>query len=666
MNKLKFAIVALCLCLITPIFKYIKVDATRDRAIEEMRYESFVLIDENGYPKEIQLEDISSVEKEVTVQEKYEVVENIGGEVVETFASEQEAMLAVEELEETQDEELVIQPFNLREIRYGTVYITTNENYSEYTTVHNGEDGYISGAYGRDAAYIGEFNGKIRAKIAGVVADFNPSDVDVVAYGTSPVSYYIEEDGYLMHYFVYGSKNIYSALRVGYDLDYLEENVKYYSYDGHYFYTKYEKMIQDYQKGVYSQSVNPETPYYNYFQYLSHRSTSSLTKEEFDQYTRKVLETEAAYQSSKFYEIGQYLLASQNKHTVNALLMYGVGYNESNIGRSSIALNKNNLFGHSAYDDNPFDGADTYKSVQESIDAHAYGFVSKLYLDFSDWRHKGPHLGDKEAGMNVRYASDPYWGEKAACRGYYISEQPKDYGMNAMGIIKGAFSTCALYKEPSTKAKIITNLIDLSNVPVLILEEVEAENIKWYKIASDTPLVDDRSKHNYSLIYKPERDYLYIQADKVQVVWEGVGVFEEETPSVVDPNVTIPELENGHKIKLMDENTFVVETKTTVKDIKSVHENVIVKKGDTEITDEKAPIGTGYSVIIADKTYAVVKLGDVNGDGALSPSDYVKVKNHIMKVSTLEGAYLLGADISGDGSITPSDYVKIKNAIMAN
>ena len=102
-NKLKFAIVALCLCLITPIFKYIKVDATRDRAIEEMRYESFVLIDENGYPKEIQLEDISSVEKEVTVQEKYEVVENIGGEVVETFASEQEAMLAVEELEETQD-----------------------------------------------------------------------------------------------------------------------------------------------------------------------------------------------------------------------------------------------------------------------------------------------------------------------------------------------------------------------------------------------------------------------------------------------------------------------------------------------------------------------------------------------------------------------------------
>ena len=36
-NKIKFAILALCLCLITPIFKYMQVAATRDRAIEEMK-----------------------------------------------------------------------------------------------------------------------------------------------------------------------------------------------------------------------------------------------------------------------------------------------------------------------------------------------------------------------------------------------------------------------------------------------------------------------------------------------------------------------------------------------------------------------------------------------------------------------------------------------------
>ena len=58
------------------------------------------------------------------------------------------------------------------------------------------------------------------------------------------------------------------------------------------------------------------------------------------------------------------------------------------------------------------------------------------------------------------------------------------------------------------------------------------------------------------------------------------------------------------------------------------------------------------------------KLGDVNNDGKITPADYVKVKNHIMKKSTLSGKSLTAADVNKDGKITPADYVKIKNHIM--
>ena len=34
-----------------------------------------------------------------------------------------------------------------------------------------------------------------------------------------------------------------------------------------------------------------------------------------------------------------------------------------------------------------------------------------------DWRYMGSHVGNKGSGMNVRYASDPFWGEKIA--GWY-------------------------------------------------------------------------------------------------------------------------------------------------------------------------------------------------------------------------------------------------------
>lgn len=75
-------------------------------------------------------------------------------------------------------------------------------------------------------------------------------------------------------------------------------------------------------------------------------------------------------------------------------------------------------------------------------------------------------------------------------------------------------------------------------------------------------------------------------------------------------------------------------------------------------------LATGASVIIGETTYSVALLGDVNGDGNITPADYVKIKNNIMGTTSLEGAFKKAADVNGDGNITPADYVKVKNHIM--
>lgn len=62
---------------------------------------------------------------------------------------------------------------------------------------------------------------------------------------------------------------------------------------------------------------------------------------------------------------------------------------------------------------------------------------------------------------------------------------------------------------------------------------------------------------------------------------------------------------------------------------------------------------------------AVTK-GDVNGDGKITSSDYVLIKNHIMGTSILNETGKQAADYNGDGNITSSDYVLIKNYIMSN
>ena len=115
----------------------------------------------------------------------------------------------------------------------------------------------------------------------------------------------------------------------------------------------------------------------------------------------------------------------------------------------------------------------------------------------------------------------------------------------------------------------------------------------------------------------------------------------------------------------IDGDSLVMTPATNVKSIKEKYAGAVVKKADgTDISGTEDSIGTGMTITIDGKTYTVVKYGDVNGDGAITPSDYVKIKNKIMGASSLNGAYERAADVNKDGTISPADYVKVKNHIM--
>lgn len=92
--------------------------------------------------------------------------------------------------------------------------------------------------------------------------------------------------------------------------------------------------------------------------------------------------------------------------------------------------------------------------------------------------------------------------------------------------------------------------------------------------------------------------------------------------------------------------------------------------GKTSELLDSATLGTGDIITITSgeetKSFRIVIYGDVNGDGSVTPADYVRIKNYIMSSGELSGSYKLAADINKDGNITPSDYVNVKNYIMGN
>ena len=56
--------------------------------------------------------------------------------------------------------------------------------------------------------------------------------------------------------------------------------------------------------------------------------------------------------------------------------------------------------------------------------------------------------------------------------------------------------------------------------------------------------------------------------------------------------------------------------------------------------------------------------GDVNGDGKISPADYVLIKNYILNKKVLSENEKKLADVNEDGKISPADYVLVKKNIL--
>ncbi len=434
-------------------------------------------------------------------------------------------------------------------IRYGIVDFKTktpSEN-TYFSYDKTGKRGYINGSYGADGIYIDTSDdaATYKFKLSGAIGWVSRDDVRLLNYFDPCIQsvnhYQITEEDELRHYATYQveDENHALAINIGSKLPEMGSDI-YYSYDGHYFYTSFETMADDYRNDTYENSINPKEPFYNYYQFLSARAVSGYTAENIDSFIEKELgyikkpdSFPMESNASQLYGEGNNFIDYQNAYGSNAIMMLSLAINESGYGQSEIAYTKNNLFGHAAYDNAPMENANGYKTVGDSIMTHAQIFVSKAYLNPCDGsdsdnikvcadnlssRYNGSFFGDKGSGMGVSYASDPYWGEKAASfyrrfdriNGYHDSNRCR------IGILQDQRHV-NVYAQPDTSSKILYKTPDVSFYTAVILEETTGESINennvWYKVQSDVHLNSERTSMNIADgSYDFAADYAYIHS----------------------------------------------------------------------------------------------------------------------------------------------------------
>ena len=395
---------------------------------------------------------------------------------------------------------------------------------TNYTEAASGSAGYTNGAYGADGAYLGMENGKVKFMMSGVIGLVSASDVQVVKLSdTAVVSGYYISGGRLIHGIVgdMTTPGYASKLDNGAAPSYLKSGTTYYSYDGHYFYTNYGTMITDYQNNTRSHSVNANDPYYNYFQYLPLRSKTEYSAAQLS----SVINGRLTSSSSKMKNTGTQFVNQQNTYGINALVMTGIAANESGWGTSSISQSNNNLFGLNAVDSSPGTSANKYASVDECIRQFANGWMSRGYVYPKDSRYRGGFLGNKASGLNVKYASDPFWGEKAAGVMYSldISGGSKDSGRYTIGIkdiLYKSGSNLNVRNSNSTSSTVLYNTGIHSNYAVL-LKESQASG-SFYKIQSDAVLNSGRTAVSAGVgEYNFDNMYAFVSSDHITVVNKG-------------------------------------------------------------------------------------------------------------------------------------------------
>lgn len=426
-----------------------------------------------------------------------------------------------------------------------------NGGKSEHTT-------YINSCYVKDALYLGEDNSYYYIYLSGyegkvpkeerqgnvrIIAEYVPGssvravsegleetkvldvpyldyfdqtlneNIDSFSLASSGVvqspSYYANESGALVHYI---TRNVtipgdYSKIIVGVAPQWMNQGYKYYSYDGIYFYNSWQNIQVD-GKGA----INENNPFYNYYQYLSFRSSSNYNAQTLDNYTNN-----NGGSGGKLVNAGQYFDAVRNKYGVNGTLQYVMGIHESGFGKSSIAMNKNNLFGINATDSNPGQDANVFKTVEDCINTHAQRYISWGYTDpLDDWRYFGAHVGNKGSGMNVKYASDPFWGEKIAGWYYRLDKASgmKDYNSYIIGI-KTANKIVNVYSSNNTSSKVLYQTknkksnLKIADYPFLIVGEEGG----FYKVQTDTPIINGNP--SYSATYNWDNSVGYISKESI-------------------------------------------------------------------------------------------------------------------------------------------------------
>lgn len=219
------------------------------------------------------------------------------------------------------------------------------------------------------------------------------------------------------------------------------------------------------------------------------------------------------------------------------------------------------------------------------------------------------------------------------------------------------------------------------NMPELNKKPTRFEDSEDLYYAKNSLKVRDYASSSSPVVYTLEKDEIVrmiarqsktadgIKWDRIELengwnCWtESSGLVCCKTEEIkVEANKLLSVDEKNLQIKLIPDATVA----DVVKEL-NVKEYTILDSKNKEIKKEEEKLATGYKIKANNKTYTLVKIGDVNGDAEVDVIDLALMKRHLMETQKLSSVYYKAGMIQKEATeIDVIDLALLKRVLVGN
>ena len=211
--------------------------------------------------------------------------------------------------------------------------------------------------------------------------------------------------------------------------------------------------------------------------------------------------------------------------------------------------------------------------------------------------------------------------------------------------------------SPPAPPKPVISSADRYSVTLKAVEGCE------YRLSSSGSFTDNNVFENL----KPGETYIFCQRYKETETTEASGISSISYQMQAEYKLK----SNKHFINPASGAASLIDPGTSVKTLKEGFEYskyISVFKDGKQLSDSDT-VGTGCEIrlTVNGKTYdkcVCVITGDVNGDGKITITDYLKIKERIQNGTALSKEKEYASDVNGDGKVTITDYLRLKYCIQ--